>query len=627
MHLFAYSCLQLSLLLSLVCSGLAAWAAWSERDDTDRWCVRGQMVVAALVTLASATLVRALVDKDFSFQYVTQYTDSFLPLFYAVTAFWAGQAGSLLFWAWTVVLAGAVFGLTATHGRLSPRTRLIFWLFFMGVQAFFLFMLCGASNPFIELSPPLPEGNGLNPLLRNPGMIFHPPLLFAGYAGFTVPACLAVASWLSDEPLSWQDTARPWNLVSWALLTAGIGLGGWWSYMELGWGGYWAWDPVENASLIPWLCATAFLHTGVIQRRRGSLQRTNVFLMALTLITCFFATYLVRSGVIDSLHAFGTGGVGGPLLAFILGSTALAGLAVTLHRGPEARPMSRLVSRQGGLLLACWLLLALGGVIMMGTMWPVISSLWSVSPVGLGPDFYNRVCLPLFVLLGVILAVCPWLGWRGGLKNSRWFLAVAGIWVASLALFWLKGVHLPLALIGAGTAVACLAGIAAVFVSDASARRMRNTWAAYGVHMGLALVILGVAFSGPYQVSSEIMVEKGSSAQLAGYTFHYLDASETSSPAMAVFEARLEVSRDGEAVGVLLPQRRMFRNFQQPFAEVSVIPGLGDEIYATVLGFDGRHRATFKLAVNPLVNWVWIGCTLMSLFPFLALGTRRRRKA
>jgi len=629
MQTLGFFCLVAAMLATLAAGAVAAWAALAAPGDDSRaaslrWAERGHGAALALIVLASVVLLRALVGRDFSFQYVASYTDQYLPLFYAVTAFWAGQAGSFLFWALCVAVMGWVFLATPAYRRLSPRAKALFWLMHCAVQVFFLLVLTGPTNPFLILSPAPADGNGLNPLLRNPGMVFHPPLLFIGYAGFTVPACLALAAWLDGDAEGWLTGARNWALVSWAFLTAGIVLGAWWAYMELGWGGYWAWDPVENASLLPWLGATAFLHTAVIQARRGSLQRSNVFLAGFTLLLCFFATYVVRSGVIDSLHAFGDGGVGGVLLVFQLALGALCVGVPLLASNAGARPLDEFLSRPGFLVAAAWLLLATALVIFLGTMWPVISHLWSPSPVGLDAGFYNRVCLPLFTAMAVFLVFCPWMGWKGGVRDKRLFIAVGVSLLPAGMFFYAVGVRMALPLIAASAAVSCLAGIAALFATQAHMRASRFSWGAYGVHVGVALMVLGVAFSGPYAQSVEVHLDKGASASLKGYEFTYTGGEESSSEAMAKFQAVVEVSREGRAVGTLRPERRVYRNFErQAFSEVSVIPGLGDELYSTVLAHDQSGAATFKLAVNPLVNWVWIGGTLMSLLPFIALGRRR----
>ncbi|NJB67401.1 cytochrome c-type biogenesis protein CcmF [Desulfobaculum xiamenense] len=623
MHLFAHFCLLAAFTVSIALAGLSLYMAWTGRRTASAWSERGQLAVFALIVAASAVLTRALVARDFSFQYVAQYTDTFLPMFYTLTAFWAGQAGSFLFWALSIAACGVFYASTDHYRRLSPETRVWFWLFHSGVQAFFLYILTGPSNPFLELSPAPAQGNGLNPLLQNPGMIFHPPLLFIGYAAFTVPCCLALASWLNGEREEWLPCGRRWVLFAWMFLTAGIILGAWWSYMELGWGGYWAWDPVENSSLIPWLSATAFVHTAIIQSRRNSLHRINVFFIALTFLLCIFATYVVRSGVIDSLHAFGRSELGAPLMFFMLAGLFVALVVTFSNRAADARPLDELTSRPGLLFMAAWLFLALALVVFLGTMWPVISSMWSAKPVGLEPAFYNRVCLPLFALIAVFLVFCPWLGWKGGLRDKRMFIAVCACLVPAAAFLWFFGVKHPVALVGAVSAVVGIAGIVGLFATQKGMVGNGSMWAAYGVHVGLLLMTLGVAFSGPYKVEAEAVLNPGQSMRIGAYDVRYLDNREITTPAMACYEVRLAVTRDGKPVGELTPQRRAYRNNDNVFAEVSVIPGLGDEIYATLVGSTREGQASLKLSINPLVNWIWIGGTLMTLFPLLAFVRRK----
>lgn len=397
MYVFAYAMQLLALLCALGGGGMALLQLWQGRADSLRLIEKAHWVVTGGLLLASALLLHALYWHDFSLQYVASYTDLILPVFYRLTAFWAGQPGSMLFWALAVSLSGSIFACTRACRNLSPATKLWYWTFFYVIMAFFTLILTNWSNPFLMQTPAPADGNGLNPLLQNPGMIFHPPLLFLGYGGFTVPACLALAQALSRRGRCegpWFRLTRPFIILAWLFLTAGIVLGAWWAYMELGWGGYWAWDPVENASLIPWLIGTAALHTLIVEERRGKLGRVNVAMMALTTVSAFFATYLVRSGVIDSVHAFGDGSVGTPLTVFVL-----AGLAVTFWvacTAPrEGKPLAGLDSREGFLTLVAWVLLALAAIILVATMWPVISKLWTTAPRGLDANFYNRVCLPL----------------------------------------------------------------------------------------------------------------------------------------------------------------------------------------------------------------------------------------
>jgi cytochrome c-type biogenesis protein CcmF len=625
MHIVAFASLLLAMLL---CLGTGAWIVFSlwKREAVSPTLPEGiQLGVFFLMALSSAILARALAGNDFSFLYVAEYTDTVLPLFYALTAFWAGQSGSFLFWVLLIGLFGALWVFSPRYKRLPTQTKAYFWLFFLSVQSFFLLLLTGPANPFIKLDPAPLDGSGLNPLLQDVAMIFHPPILFMGYAGFTIPACLAMASVFSREGTDWLQATRNWSLLAWIYLTIGILLGGWWAYMELGWGGYWAWDPVENASLIPWLISTAFLHTAVLGRQRSVLHRTNVLLIGLTLLLCFFATYVVRSGVIDSVHAFGARGVGLPLLGLLM-----ATLVLTLWSSLSARPgkgsLGAGLSRPGVIVIAALVLGLIGVIVLLGTMWPVISRIWSESPMGVGIPFYNATTLPFFVMIVALLAVCPWLSWSSGVSKPRMLSAVLIPSLGIMAGLWLGGFQQPLALLGAGSACAVLLTVVLLFSTDRSVRRTRRQWGVYGTHFGLGLIALGVAFSGPYKVERQFVLEQGRSMKVSGYDVTFVGLEERATPAMRLLEARLEVSRDGRPVGTMTPQRRLYRNFNQPYAQVSVIPGLGNEIYSTLLAATEDGAASFKVSVHPLVNWIWIGSTLMCLAAFLCLSKRRREE-
>ncbi|MHC1753568.1 heme lyase CcmF/NrfE family subunit [Humidesulfovibrio sp.] len=624
MQMTAYITMLFALIGTLFLGGWTGVALLAGKPERVSFAERGHLVVALLVVFASGILLWALIARDYSFYSVMSHVDNGLELAYVITAFWAGSEGSLMFWGLSMALCGAIFIFTPGYKSLSERTRAYFWVFFFVVNGFFLLMLTCWVNPFMSVSPVPTNGKGMNPLLRNPGMIFHPPLLLLGYAMYVVPACAALAGAMSGETRKWIDATRNWSILSWTFLSAGIILGAWWSYMELGWGGYWAWDPVENASLIPWCTGTAFLHTAIVGSRRNALARTNIIIMALTYVLCVFGTYLVRSGVVESLHAFGEGGVAMPLLTFILFLTAISFLAGAVAKPGEQRRLGDLISREGLLLIVAWVLLALGAIIGLGTMWPVLSKLWSAKSVGLDANFYNRVCLPLFALLVLLFSVCPWLGWKEGVRDKRGLLAAGAAFVASAGLFVALGYKLPLALVGAAGSVSCIvtALLAMGFLPEV---RNRKSLAAYVVHIGLGLMTLGVAFSGPYQTSAEKELFKGDVFEVAGYTVTLKDVHEKSSPNMARLIAEMEVKKGDKLVGVVMPERRIYRGYEQAYAEVAVIPGLGDEIFAVLLGIDQHGHTTVKVNVNPLVNWIWIGGVLFCVAPLLLLRYRKGR--
>ncbi len=608
---------------------------------------RGNFFLTGCLVLASCFLLYALINHDFSLVYVASYTDKFLPLFYRITAFWAGQAGSMLFWALSVAVCGSLFQLTRSYRDLTPETKLWYWIFYLGILSFFGLILVAWNNPFLLHHAVPRDGNGLNPLLQNPGMIFHPPLLFLGYGGFVIPGCLALAQTMSGatEERNWTSLSRPFILCAWSFLTAGIVLGGWWAYMELGWGGYWAWDPVENASLIPWLIATASLHTMIIQTRRGKLHGVNVFLMALTTLSAFFATYLVRSGVVQSVHAFGTGGIGAPFLLFIGLGTLIAFWIATCARRIDSRNLAGLDSREGFLVLTCWGLIALAVIILIATMWPVFTAFWKESvmglarevqldaaghdhggAVGLTADFYNRVCMPLFAALIAILSLCPWLGWNGGIRDMRKLLLVVCVFAASAAALYWFGYRVPVALLGGSAAVAIMAS-SLLLLASTSVRRSRQSISACLVHLGLALMALGIAFSGPYTLETNPVLSVGQSTRVGQFDVLLKNMYEGRGPGYIFLEAELVVSKDGKEIGMASPQRRVYEKWgQMQFAEASTVPSLGDEFYATLMSINQQGQVALRLSSNPLINWLWIGGVIMCLLPFLSLRSTPRKE-
>lgn len=623
MAIFSYICLLAAFLGSLGGGGLALMQLWDGHYSYLPFVQRAHWLVTGPLLFASAGLLHVLFWQDYGVEYVAAYTDRVLPMFYRLTAFWAGQQGSLLFWATATAIAGSCYAQGSR--KLAPATALWFWALFYGIMAFLCLVLTGWSNPFIMVSPALQDGQGLNPLLQNPGMIFHPPLLLLGYAGFTIPACLGLAQLLApgtDTP-PWFRQSRPFWLLAWIFLTAGIVLGAWWAYMELGWGGYWAWDPVENASLIPWLLATAAIHVLVITRNSGYLNRAAVVLMALTVVGAFFATYLTRSGVIQSVHAFGDGGVGTPLLSFILASLFISLVIPLVAPSNNVQPASPF-GREGALILITWILLALVVIISLATMWPVLSKIWLTASQGLEASFYNRVCLPLGVLLLFVLALCLSLNWRGGIGNKIACAIAIGIFVAAGCVIWLLDYRQLLPLLGASAAVAAFcAGIANAILTRSV--RSRPRIAALGAHLGFAILCLGVAFSGPYTVDRELLLAPGQSEQVDGYLVTLNSVNEGERPGYNFLQAVLAVSQDKRELGVLMPERRIYAKFgDMQFSEVDVLPGWAKDVYASLLGMDEEHRVLVKVSLEPLVNWIWIGGALMCLVPLAGLGRRKK---
>lgn len=646
MYIFAYLLLVASFLCAIFASGIAGFQLMNRQTGFVKGVERAVMAITALMTVSSFILVYALINFDFSLDYVARYTDKQLEPFYRITAFWAGQEGSLLFWGWSVVIFGAFFLFSKAYAKLKDETKLWFWMFFLGVIGFFLLLITGWSNPFITLNPVPFDGNGLNPLLQNPGMIFHPPLLFLGYGGFVIPGCLALAQTLSrkrGEEGLWSDVCRPFTILAWILLSAGIVLGAWWAYMELGWGGYWAWDPVENASLIPWLISTAFLHTSVVESRRDKMHRFNVFIITLTTISAFFATFIVRSGIIQSVHGYPDGGVGTPLLIFMLLFLIVA-IVVSLGGQFKSAPIEGPETREGMLCIVSGILLALCVIILLATMWPVISKWFGVDSVVLGAKFYNWICLPLFMLITMLLAVCPWVGWKGGFRHRLSVFIVLGLMLAAVPAFMflmqsLYGAFMPpdeavhpifksLAAISAACAVAVTASLLLLFAKSPAMLKAKSILAAHGVHLGVAVMVFGVAFSGPFQVEDTFVLKSGDTARIGSYEVTLKNLYEGQAPAFRFYEAELALSKNGKEIGIMSPQRRNYSKYPgQYFAEAATIFSVGDELYSSLLAVDdSTARAQLHISINPMVNMIWIGGVILCLFPFLSMLSKRERE-
>ncbi|HFQ91152.1 MAG TPA: heme lyase CcmF/NrfE family subunit, partial [Desulfobulbus sp.] len=370
--------------------------------------------VALFTSMAAFSLLRLFLTDTFQVEYVASYSDRALPLFYKATSFWAGQKGSLLFWAWVLSLYIVLVVFNTRH-EIRRRNTPYIYLVLASIVGFFLLLLNTVSSPFALLPFTPPDGQGLNPMLQNPGMIFHPPTLFLGYIGFTIPFAYAVAAMISGrlDP-DWLRKTRRWNILSWIFLTIGIILGGQWAYVELGWGGFWAWDPVENASFIPWLVSTAFIHTAIIQERRNIMRVWNMALIVLTFLTCIFGTYLVRSGVLQSVHDFGATGLGGYFLAFMLvtGIGSLILIAESYSQLRTEHSLESLLSRESTFLFNNVILLAIAFSTLFGTVFPLISEMVTGRKLTVGEPFFNQVNTPLFLLLLLLTGLCPLIGWR-----------------------------------------------------------------------------------------------------------------------------------------------------------------------------------------------------------------------
>lgn len=589
---------------------------------------RALIAVTGLVTLATGVLLAAFLTDHFVIDYVARNSSRAQPLFYKITALWGGQEGSLLFWAWVLTLysLGVVLRKWHRNRELMPYVIAVT----MGTAAFFLALMIFVANPFRLLDFVPPDGAGLNPLLRHPGMAFHPPTLYLGFVGFTIPYAFAIAALITRRTNDdWIRTTRRWTLTAWMFLSIGLLLGGWWAYETLGWGGYWAWDPVENAALMPWLTGTAFLHSVIIQERRDMLKVWNMVLIILTFTLTLLGTFLTRSGVISSVHSFTQSNLGPFFLGFI--GLVLIGSAALLYDRLDAlksqNELDSLLSRESGFLLNNLIFLGATFGVFWGTIFPMISEIVTGEKITVGPPYFNKVVIPIFWLLLLLMGVGPLLGWRRSSPTKlsaqllRPFVASAAI----IAGLWLLGVRQLPALIGFGTCA--FVGLITLieYAQGVRARRRttgepwlqalvtlvsrnRRRYGGYLVHLGTILLAVGVIGSSVYKVEVRTSVAQGESFQVGDYTFTFQGLSSQRTPDRETAIAHLVVTRGEEVIGALTPNRHFYFASQQPATIPAIHTTLARDLYVSFRSYDPETGlATFEAFLNPLVAWVWIG--------------------
>ena len=642
--------------LAFVCSLLAVGAlAWGIRRQDEKVLNIGRRSLHSvffLIVAASAVLLYLLITRDFSVKYVANYTSRDLPLIYTIGAFWAGQAGSLLFW--ELILAtytAIVLWRYRENYRYTPVVALVMGL----VNLFFTTVLTFSSNPFETLGFVPADGAGLNPMLQNMGLWLHPVTQYLGYVGFTVPYAFAMAALIKrradDE---WIVKTRTWTIISWMFLTAGIVWGGQWAYVELGWGGYWAWDPVENASFMPWLTATAFLHSVMIQERKGMLKVWNVSLIALTFFFSILGTFLTRSGVLASVHDFAEGSIGRyflvALTVIILASAYLILDRASLLRSRNA--FEGLLAKESSFLVNNVIFLGLAFATFWGTMFPILSEAVTGERVTVGPPFFEQVNGPIFLGMLVLMGVCPLIAWRRAsverlLRNVS-LPAVVGFLTLIAALVLTGRIGVAFAY---GASLFVIASIVYDWVQEARVRRgyhpeeglLKAAWrmmrirsrkyGGYVVHLGVALMAIGIVASTVFKTETAITLAPGESAHFAGFELRYEGLMIQEEATKAVATATLTVLKDGQIYDRLQPEKIFHAGREQPHSEVAIARGgLFDDLYAILAGFEegngGEEYATFKMLYHPLVNLVWLGFYVMLLGGGFAIwgGLRPRRR-
>jgi cytochrome c-type biogenesis protein CcmF len=609
----------------------------------------GVVVVAGLLTLAALALFHALLTHDFQLRYVFEHSSRAMPEVARLTSFWGGQQGSLLLWAWGLSLLSVA--MVWRESRRQPLLVPYIMAVLLGIQLFFLFILGFVSSPFERLPVAPADGRGLNPLLMDPGMRLHPPLLLTGYMSFSGPFALAIAALVTGRlGRAWLGAMRSWLLLAWTIQGCGLLMGAWWAYHVLGWGGYWGWDPVENVALIPWLTATALLHTLLVQERRGMLKTWTMALAIATFALAIFGTFVVRSGVLTSVHAFAQSPIG-PYFFGFLGVVLIGATALLLYRLPQLHAegqVDALLSRETGFLLNNLLLVGMAAAVFWGTVFPLLSEAVRGVKVAVGPPFYQQVTGPLLVALLVLMGVGPLLAWRYTSARNLLRLLAGPVAVAAAvgsALYALD-IERGLALVAAAACALVVGGVALEYYRGVRARqragqallpalatlvaRNRRRYGGYLVHLAMVLLAVGVLGSG-HQLEQLVTLRPGEAARVGSYTLVYDNLYGFRQPGLEGVLARLTLEGPaGERLATLEPDRRVYRNWeQQPVSGIAIHttwPWL-DDVYVVLTEADTANRATFHVFINPLVVCIWAGGWLFLLGTLVAAWPEARPAA
>ena len=607
------------------------------RVDLQRSARHATFALFGALVVAVISLEIGIFRHDFSLEYVAAYTSRNLPTFYLWSALYAGQKGSLLFWATVLSLFASLVQLLTSrrHRVYLPYVAAVTCL----VATFFISVMLFAANPFERLGFTPLDGRGMNPQLQNPGMVFHPPMLYLGYISITIPFAFAIAALLSKKlDAEWLVAVRKWTLVSWLFLSIGLLIGMWWAYVELGWGGYWAWDPVENAALLPWLVMTAFLHSVMIQEKRGMLKKWNLALILGAWLLSIFGTFITRSGVIASVHSFTQSSVGYFFLGFLV-LAAVASFALYWTRLPllEAEAtLESMVSREASFLFNNLLLIGIAFSVLWGTLFPILSEAVKGTKITVGPPFFNQVNIPLGLALLAMTGVGPLIAWRrASVPNlRRQFVVPLTTGVFALLILLVGGMRDVGALMAVSLGGFVFATVIQEFARGARARhrqygeptalavvqllaRNRRRYGGYVVHV--AIVLLFVAFAGmAFKTETQATLRPGESVTLKSpyghvYTFTHVSVSQYNALNREITAALVDVRRDGKQIGRLRTEKRQHvdalgRPTFEPSTEVGIKSGLREDLYVVLGGLvNGTEQAVYRFTINPLVWWVWFG--------------------
>jgi len=592
------------------------------------------------VTISFSCLVYAFVTDDFSLVYATNHTNSQLPLIYKVSAVWGGHEGSMLLWMLMLAGWGAAVAVFSRKLPLDMVARVIGVMGFLAV-GFFWFVL-ETSNPFERILPALADGRDLNPLLQDFGLAIHPPMLYMGYVGFSVVFAFAIAALLSGKmDATWARWSRPWTTVAWVFLTFGIALGSWWAYYELGWGGWWFWDPVENASFMPWLVGTALVHSLAVTEKRGSFKNWTVLLAIAAFSLSLLGTFLVRSGVLTSVHSFASDPERGLFILIYLAVVVVGSLLLYAWRAPTVGLGGKfsLVSRETFLLGNNVLLIVACGAVLLGTLYPLILDALSMGKISVGPPYFNMVFVPIMTPLIFLMSVGPLARWKKSttpdLVTKLKYAAGVSV-VTALIVPFVMGEWTPLISLGVLMAAWIISGI---FVGIRNRINLRSKSGASGLgtlsrsyygmqlaHLGVAVFIIGVTFVNGYEEEKDVSMNIGDTVTVGDYMFRFDGVSNVEGPNYSAQRGKLTVIVDGVEIEALYPEKRFYTVQQQVMTEAAIDTGLFRDLYVSLGEPLGRKGGwSVRVYLKPYVDWIWAGCLLMGLGGFLAVSDKRYR--
>lgn len=632
--------LVLALVMALVQSVLPLWGAQVGNGVWMRLAAPAATAQCLLLVVAYGCLTHAFVTHDFSVQLTAQHSHTALPLVYRITAVWGNHEGSILLWSLVLALWTLAVAHRSAALDLPMRSRVLGVMGLISV-GFLLFTLF-TSNPFVRLAVPPLDGQDLNPLLQDPGMAIHPPMLYMGYVGFVVAFAFAVAALLAGRlDAAWAHWSRPWTLLAWVFLTIGIALGSFWAYYELGWGGWWFWDPVENASFMPWLVGTALIHSLSVSEKRGAFRRWTVLLAILAFSLSLLGTFIVRSGVLSSVHAFATDPARGVFILAFLVLVVGGSLMLFAWRAPGIGAGDRFepVSRESFLLANNVLLLTAAAAVLLGTLYPLVVDALGQGKLSVGPPYFQAVFVPLMAPALFLMGLGPLARWRSAslpdlavrLRTAA-LVAVAAAVVAALTL----GSWTPLSALGllmaAWVAASTLAGTwqrLSDHPGPGLLQRLRAQsgawWGLQLAHLGVAVFVAGVTVVSSLSTESDVRMEPGQTVEAGGHRFTLNGVELVQGPNYTAARATIEVLRDGTAVATLRPERRIYTVSRMPMTEVAIDRGVLRDLYVALGEPVSATAWSVRLHHKPLVNWIWGGCLLMALGGLLAAADRRYR--